>query len=46
MTNFPSYNGSSHMQIRNDEYLKQSLKKLFNGGYGVPIPKIEKRKVW
>lgn len=30
----PLYKGSSHMQIRNDEYLKRSLKKLFDGDYG------------
>lgn len=33
--NIPNYDGSSHMQIRNDEYLKQSLRKIFNGDYGL-----------
>lgn len=35
MANNPSYKGSSHMQIRNDAYLKESLKKLFDGEYGL-----------
>lgn len=30
----------------NKTSIEGRLKKLFNGGYGVPIPKIEKRKVW
>ena len=30
-----TYDGSSHMQIRNDEYLKRSLRKLFDGEYGL-----------
>ena len=30
----------------NKTTIEGRLKKLFNGGYGVPIPKIEKRKVW
>ena len=34
ITGVPQYDGSSHMQIRNDEYLKRSLKKLFDGEYG------------
>jgi hypothetical protein len=34
INDIPSYQGSSHMQIRNDEYLKRSLKKLFDGDYG------------
>ena len=26
--------------------IEQKFKKLFNGGYGAPIPKIQKRKAW
>lgn len=33
--NAPNFMGTSHMQIRNDEYLKKSLNKLFNGDYGL-----------
>lgn len=32
--NYNFYDGSSHMQIRNDEYLKRSFYKLFEGEYG------------
>lgn len=34
ITNLSSYDGSSHMQIRNDEYLRISFFKLFEGDYG------------
>ncbi len=34
INDIPKYNGSSHMQIRNDEYLKRSFNKLFDGEYG------------
>lgn len=34
MTNVLNYDGSSHMQIRNDAYLKLSLFNLFEGQYG------------
>jgi triacylglycerol esterase/lipase EstA (alpha/beta hydrolase family) len=34
MNNVQGYDGSSHMQIRNDKYLKGSLNKLFDGDYG------------
>lgn len=34
MSSITNYEGSSHMQIRNDAYLKRSLLKLFEGEYG------------
>lgn len=34
INNLSSYDGSSHMQIRNDEYLRLSFFKLFEGDYG------------
>ncbi|HNX21712.1 MAG TPA: alpha/beta hydrolase [Bacteroidales bacterium] len=34
INNLNTYAGSSHMQIRNDEYLKRSFFKLFEGEYG------------
>lgn len=30
----------------NKTTIEQKMKRLFNGGYGIPIPKFEKRKVW
>ena len=34
-TSAPNYTGSSHMQVRNDRFLKQSLFQIFNGDYGL-----------
>lgn len=34
INNLNTYDGSSHMQIRNDEYLKRLFFKLFEGEYG------------
>lgn len=37
-----SFTGSSHMQIRNDGALKESLNQLFNGEYGMYFKTVEK----